>query len=254
MAKRRQFIAGNWKMNKTVTESRELAAKVRSLLEGFDVADVALCPTFVALTAVGEAIRGSKIALGGQNLYWKDSGAYTGEISGPMLVAAGCRYVIVGHSERRQYFGETDETVGRRVAAALACGLDPIVCVGETLDERRKNATFDVVRRQLDGALSGTGADAMKRVTIAYEPVWAIGTGVNATPEQAQEVHRFLRERIAAMFGASVAEIVRIQYGGSVKPDNARQLLAQPDIDGALVGGASLKAEDFAAIVRACRA
>ncbi|MCX7806312.1 MAG: triose-phosphate isomerase [Planctomycetota bacterium] len=253
MAKRRQFIAGNWKMNKTVSESRELAEKLRAMLDGFDAADIAVCPTFVALAAVADALRGSRIAVGAQNLYWKESGAFTGEISGPMLVAVGCRYAIVGHSERRQYFGETDETVGRRAAAALACGLHPIVCLGETLDERRKGATFDVVRRQMQGAFSGIGPEAIGRVTIAYEPVWAIGTGVNATPEQAQEVHGFLRGLLTEKYGAAAAEALRIQYGGSVKPENARDLLSQPDIDGALVGGASLKAEDFAAIVRSCR-
>ncbi len=254
MSNRRRFIAGNWKMNKTIPESRSLAEKVREALDGFDAADVAVCPTFVALAAVADALRGSRIALGAQNLYWKESGAFTGEVSGPMLVAAGCKYVIVGHSERRQYFGETDESVGRRATAALACGLYPIICLGETLDERKKGVTFEVVKRQMGSAFSAIGPDAIGQVTVAYEPVWAIGTGVNATPEQAQEVHRFLRGLLADKYGAAAAETVRIQYGGSVKPDNARELLAQPDIDGALVGGASLKAEDFAAIVRSCTA
>jgi len=238
-------------MNKTPEEARALAADLRSRLEGYGKADVALCPPFVCIPTVVDAVRGSNIAVGGQNLFWEKSGAYTGEISGPMLVASGCTYVIVGHSERRQLFSETDVTVNKRLKAALSHKLKVIVCVGETKDERMTNITEQVVKRQVEGGLAGLSQEDMANVTIAYEPVWAIGTGLNATPAQAQEVHKFIRELIKAQFGASVSEALRIQYGGSVKADNASSLLSQPDIDGALVGGASLVAADFEAIVKA---
>jgi len=248
---RRKFIAGNWKMNKTPDEARDLAGAIRKSLEGYDRADIAVCPTFVCLAAAGEALKGTNIMLGAQNLYWEKSGAFTGEISGPMLVASGCKVVIVGHSERRQFFGETDETVNKRLKAGLANKLKVIVCVGEMLAERQNNITEKVVRTQLEGSLAGLTPAEMADVTIAYEPVWAIGTGLTASPAQAQEVHAFIRALLKQKFGAGTADGVRIQYGGSVKADNAAKLLEQPDIDGALVGGASLVAGDFAAIVKA---
>ena len=248
---RKPFIAGNWKMNKTPAEGRELAEGVRKAIEGFTNVQVALCPPFVALASVAEVLKGSGIELGAQNLYWEASGAFTAEISGPMLVASGCQHVIIGHSERRQFFGETDATVNKRIKAALGSKLKPIFCVGETLQEREANITQKVVETQMTGGLAGFTAAELADLTIAYEPVWAIGTGKTATPAQAQEVHAFIRGLLKNMFGASLAEATRIQYGGSVKADNAKELLGQPDIDGALVGGASLKAADFAAIIKA---
>ncbi|HEY3322692.1 MAG TPA: triose-phosphate isomerase [Planctomycetota bacterium] len=249
---RRSFVAGNWKMNKTPEEAKALTAELRSKLEGAKC-EVALCPTFLCIPAVVEAVRGTQIQVGGQNLFWEKSGAYTGEISGPMLVAAGCTQVIVGHSERRQYFGETDSTVNKRIKAALSYKLKVIFCVGETKDERLSNVTEQVVKKQVEGGLEGLKPEEMANITIAYEPVWAIGTGLTATPAQAQEVHAFIRALIKSKFGAGVAEALRIQYGGSVKADNAKTLLSQPDIDGALVGGASLVAADFEAIVKAAK-
>jgi triosephosphate isomerase len=237
-------------MNQTVGEAVALASALRIALNGYEQADVALCPPFVALGAVAQALKGSHIAVGGQNLHWEASGAYTGEVSGPMLQAAGAALVIVGHSERRSMFGETDEHVARKLGAALGCGLGVILCVGETLDEREANATFDVVRRQVNAALAVVEAGQTSRLTIAYEPVWAIGTGRNATPEQAEEVHGFLRTLLAERFGQDTAAQTRIQYGGSVKPANVKDLMACPNVDGALVGGASLKAEDFTRIVK----
>jgi len=250
---RRSFVAGNWKMNKTPEEARALALDLRKRLDGADKCEVAVCPTCLCITAVVEALRGSKIAVGAQNLYWVKSGAFTGEVSGPMLAAAGCQYTIIGHSERRQYFGETDETVNKRLKAALEAKLKVICCVGETKDERLANVTERVVKRQIEGAFAGLKAEQMAAITIAYEPVWAIGTGLTATPQQAQEVHASIRGLVRGQFGAEVAEALRIQYGGSVKADNAKELLSQPDIDGALVGGASLVAGDFEAIVKAAK-
>jgi len=252
MKQRRLFVAGNWKMYKTIPEAQKLArALVASGAGKMAELDVAVCPNFVALAAVAAEIAGSGIRLGAQNLHWEAEGAYTGEISAQMLLAANVRHVIVGHSERRLYFAETNETVNRRLRAALAAGLEPIVCVGERLEERKAGKTPDVIRDHVEGALAGLSAEEMARVTIAYEPVWAIGTGVNATPEQAQEAHAFLRGLLAARFDAPVAAAARIQYGGSVKAANAAALLGMPDVDGALVGGASLKAEDLLGILRA---
>jgi triosephosphate isomerase len=217
---------------------------------GYDLADVAFCPAFVSIPAVREVIAGSPIRLGGQNLYWEASGAFTGEISADMLTGAGCDLVIVGHSERRQYFGETDETVNKRLKAALAGQLDVICCVGETLEERESGKTEEVVSRQVKAAFAGLTAGEFASVTTAYEPVWAIGTGKTATPDMAQETHAVIRGLITDVFGAGAAEAHRIQYGGSVKPGNAKDLLSQPDIDGALVGGASLKVDDFVGIIK----
>lgn len=248
---RRCFVAGNWKMHKTVGESLALAREVRQLLAQVrDRVEIAVAPPFTSIHPVAQALEGSNVGVAGQTCHFEVQGAFTGEVAAPMLKEAGCRYVILGHSERRQYFGETDETVNKRVNAAVKAGLSPIVCVGETLQEREGNRTLEVVSRQVKGGLAGIGADLGKTFTIAYEPVWAIGTGKTATSKQAQDVHAHIRSLLKELWGAAADE-VRIQYGGSVKPDNAAELLSQPDIDGALVGGASLKAQDFAAIVKA---
>jgi triosephosphate isomerase len=247
---RTAIIAGNWKMHGTVAQTRGLAAGlVRRLASSTKDRQVVIAPPFTSLAAAAEAVRGSTIEIGGQNVHWEASGAFTGEISAAMLVEAGCRWVIVGHSERRQRFGETDAFVGRRARAALALGLQPIICVGETLEERDDALTFDVVRRQTRAALLDLGAAAIGNVCIAYEPVWAIGTGRAATPAQAEEVHAKLREIVAEVTDGNEAERLRILYGGSVKPENIDALMAQPDIDGALVGSASLDVESFARIV-----
>jgi triosephosphate isomerase (TIM) len=244
---RKPFIAGNWKMYKSVSEARTLARALRQPLDKVVDRDIAVCPPFTALVAVGEELKGSVIALGAQNAHWEKQGAFTGEVAATMVSEVGCRYVIVGHSERRQYFAETDETVNKRMHAVLGAGLVPIVCIGETLQEREASATFRVVERQMQGSLKGLVASSS--VVIAYEPVWAIGTGKTATPEQAQEVHSFIRGQFAKVYGDSAAQSVRILYGGSVKPDNISSLMAQPDIDGGLVGGASLEADSFSKIV-----
>jgi triosephosphate isomerase len=216
-----------------------------------DGVDVAVCPPFTALAAVAQALKGSRIGLGAQDLFWEPQGACTGEVSPMMLVDVGCRYVIIGHSERRTHFGETDAIVQRKLQAALQHGLIPIVCIGETLAEREAQQTCAVLTRQLEGALQALSPEAIRKVVLAYEPVWAIGTGRNATPEQAQEAHAFIRQWIAKQWASGIAESFRIQYGGSVTAANAASLLSQPDVDGALVGGASLKAEAFATIVKA---
>ncbi|MEW5741554.1 MAG: triose-phosphate isomerase [Myxococcota bacterium] len=249
---RRTFIAGNWKMNKTVAEATALVRELRGAVSMVrDRVEVAVAPPFTALHAVAKALEDSNILLAGQNCHAEASGAFTGEIAAPMLKEVGCAYVILGHSERRQYFGETDAGVNRKVAAVLKAGMLPIVCVGETLAEREASRTLSVVETQVKGCLSGFGKDEGAKFVIAYEPVWAIGTGKTATSLQAQEVHAHIRELLRGLWGKEAAEAVRIQYGGSVKADNAAELLSQPDIDGALVGGASLKVADFAAIVKA---
>ena len=248
---RSMFIAGNWKMNTSISEATQLARDLVEQLGRTDAVDLAVCPPFVCLSAVGEALAGSKIALGAQNMFYEDNGAFTGEISGAMIKDAGCRYVILGHSERRHVIGENDELINRKIIKALADGLDVILCVGELLAEREAGRTPEVVSQQVKVGLEGASAADMSRVTIAYEPVWAIGTGVTATPAQAQEVHAMIRELLGKRYDGALAESVRIQYGGSVKPGNAAELLALPDVDGALVGGAALKADDFAAIVQA---
>lgn len=248
--KRRPIMAGNWKMNKTTAEARDLVGKLIPLIGGIKERDVVLAPPFTALQAVAEAIKGTGVALSAQNLHWEDKGAFTGEISAEMLLDLGCKYVIIGHSERRQYFSETDETVNKRLRQALNKGLLPIVCVGETLKEREAGAANGVIERQVAGALQGVTAAEMAKVIIAYEPVWAIGTGKTATPEQANEVHSFIRSKVQVAYGKEVAGSLRIQYGGSVTPENVSALMSMPDIDGALVGGASLKPESFAALVK----
>ena len=248
---KRPIIAGNWKCHLTSSEAVRLTQSLRTSFNGLDRVEVVVCPPFTALAAVKNSLAGSSVALGAQDLFWEPQGAFTGEISAPMLLDAGCRYVIIGHSERRRYFAETDEMVHRKLQAALAHRLIPIVCIGETLEERERGQTFDVLKRQLQGALSGCSDQDLNRLVLAYEPVWAIGTGRNATPEQAQEAHRFIREWFSAHGGREVAEGVRLQYGGSVTAANVVRLLSQPDVDGALVGGASLKAESFVLIVNA---
>jgi len=237
-------------MNTTVAEAVALVEELKPLVKDVADVDVVVCPPFISLVPVAEALKGSNIGLGAQNIYWEKSGAFTAEVSGPMLVSAGCQYAIIGHSERRQYFGETDETVNKRVFAALDEGLKPIVCVGETLEERESEKTFEVIKRQIAGGLAGMTAAQMETVVIAYEPVWAIGTGKTATPDQAQDVHAFIRKELAGLFDEATANATRIQYGGSVKPTNATELMGKPDIDGALVGGAALKADSFEGIVK----
>jgi triosephosphate isomerase len=244
------FIAGNWKMNKTVGEALDLIRELKADISGVKTVEVAVAPPFTALHAVHKELEGSPIHLAAQNLYWEEKGAFTGEVSSFMLKEVGCHYVIIGHSERRQLFGETDETVNRRIKAALAQGLKVIFCMGETLKEREEGKTFSVIERQVEGGLKGLGDQEMENMVIAYEPVWAIGTGKTATPEQAEEVHRFIRGKLAKLYSREVSEEIRIQYGGSVTPENIKGLMNQPNIDGALVGGASLKAESFSKIVR----
>lgn len=250
---RRPIIAGNWKMSKTGPEGAALAVGVAKAIG--DIAgrraDVVLCPPFTALQAVAGALAGSAVKLGAQNVHWEKEGPYTGEVSPAMLRAIGCAYAIVGHSERRQYFGETDEGVNKRTRAAVGFGLTPIVCVGERLEERKAGRTGEVVTRQVRAALAGLTPEEVRQLVMAYEPVWAIGTGVAATAGDAQEVAGLIRKLLAETAGGDAAAQVRIQYGGSVKPENIADFMALPDVDGALVGGASLKADSFAAIVTA---
>lgn len=246
---RRSFIAGNWKMFKTVSEAVETAARLLKLVKDAE-AEVMIAPPFTAISAVNDVIKGSQVSLGAQNLFWESKGAYTGEISPEMLYSAGCRYVIIGHSERRQYFGETDEGVNKKIRAAINAGLMPVLCVGETESERESKKTFSVLDKQIKKGLEGFFPDELKNLVIAYEPVWAIGTGKTATSEQAQEVHTFLRSLIEKNIGNKLAKSIRILYGGSVKPENISELMHMPDIDGALVGGASLDPEIFSKIVR----
>ena len=247
---RTPIIAGNWKMNTVVESAKALVQDLKARVNEVSDVEIVVCPPFISLTSVYDVIKNSNIVLGAQNVYWEKSGAFTAEISAPMLKSTGCTYVIIGHSERRAYFSETDEMVNKRIFAALAEGLKPIVCVGETLEEREQEKTFDVIKRQITAGLANLSTEQMANLVIAYEPVWAIGTGKTATPEQAQEVHAFIRKILAGLFGQNTAETTRIQYGGSVKPENISTLMEQPDIDGALVGGASLKADSFEQIVK----
>lgn len=247
---RKPFIAANWKMNNTVGDALKFVAAFTADLKAVGNVDCVLAPPFTALYAMNEALEGTEIRLAAQNLYWEESGAFTGEIAPRFLADVGCSHVIVGHSERRQLFGETDETVNRRLRAALGNGLVPIFCVGETLEEREANRTWDVIERQLKDGLKGIDIAACEDFVVAYEPVWAIGTGRTATPEQAQEIHAMIRAHLARAYGKDVAAKRRIIYGGSVKPSNSRELMTKDDIDGALVGGASLDPKQFAAIVR----
>jgi len=246
---RRPLIAANWKMNLDRSGAVALAEGVVKGAATIDNVDLAVCPPAVYLDAVGKVVAGSKVALGAQNMYHESSGAFTGEISAEMLCDLGCKYVILGHSERRHILGETDAQINKKVHAALAAGLTPIVCVGELLSEREAGQTLAVIRRQCDGSLAGVSPAQLSRLVIAYEPVWAIGTGKVATPQQAEEVHLDLRKLIQERYNQEVAQAVRIQYGGSVKPENAAELLRRPNIDGALVGGASLNAAQFMGII-----
>ena len=249
MHTRRPVIAGNWKMYKTQQEARDFFAAFKPLAAAANDCEIVVAPPFTAIAACVEAARGSAIGIAGQDMYWANEGAFTGEISPRMLAEAGCRGVIIAHSERRQFFGETDESANRKVKAALAAGLTPILCVGETLAEREAGSTQRVLEKQFRGSLAALTGAEFSRIIMAYEPVWAIGTGRTATPEIAAEAHKFLRDLAAASFAAENAATLRILYGGSVKPENIKGLMAQTDIDGALVGGASLDARQFAAIV-----
>ncbi len=255
MNDRRPMIAGNWKMNLTLGESAALARSIlKETAEVKDV-DVLVAPPFTALAAVRDAITGTRMVLGGQNMHWKSSGAFTGEISPSMLLDAGCSHVILGHSERRSLFAETNEMIDRKVGAALEAGLIPVLCIGETLEERERGRTFEVIDGQLRGSMKGLvqKGSLPPILILAYEPVWAIGTGKTATPQQAQEVHRHIREWIGEAFDSGIAVKIRILYGGSVKPDNISELMTMADIDGALVGGASLKAQSFVSIVKSAQ-
>jgi len=256
MKSRLPMIAGNWKMNLTLAEAVQLVKAIADSIKGPDGVEVLVAPPFTALPRVKETIGKAPILLAGQNMHWEAQGAFTGEVSAAMLTDAGCTHVILGHSERRTLFGETDEVIDRKTAAAVKKGLVPIVCIGETLEEREKGLTFQTIERQLNLSLKSfrEGKKIPLTTVLAYEPVWAIGTGRTATPEQAQEVHQFIRQWLKAQFGEQPAEAIRILYGGSVKPDNVRELMSKPDIDGALVGGASLKPESFLPIVHFTKA
>ncbi len=246
---RRPLIAGNWKLHKTLEEALELLNEIKLGTESIRDVDIAVAPVFTALSVARAALAGSRVALAAQNCYPENKGAFTGEVSPALLKDIGCRYIIVGHSERRQLFGENSAFINRKVKAVLQEGLEVILCVGETLGERQADTTFDILTSQIKEGLKDVSVAIMKQVVIAYEPVWAIGTGKTATPEQAEEVHAFIRNLLADMFNADVAQGTRILYGGSVKPDNVENLMSKPNLDGALVGGASLKSEDFIRIV-----
>ncbi len=246
------IVAGNWKMNKKVSEALELVRNLITLVKDITQVTIIVCPPFTSLYAVGQEIKGTNIEMGGQNCYLKESGAFTGEISPQMLIDVGCTWTILGHSERRQYFNETDSFLNQKLKYVLTTGLKVMFCVGETLEEREENLTESVLRRQIIEGLRGLQPSDLKNIVIAYEPVWAIGTGKNATPEQAQEAHAFIRALIGKEFGEESAKNIPIQYGGSVKPENAKELISQEDVNGFLVGGASLKADSFAQIIKAC--
>ena len=248
---RKPIIAGNWKMNNTKAQAEQLIAELKPLVKDVKGVDIVVCVPFTDIEKVKKCVKGSKIKVGAQNVAWADKGAFTGEISADMLVEAGAEYVVIGHSERRQYFGETDKTVNARTVQALKYNLKPIVCVGETLSEREGALTEKVLFTQIEGAFEGFSEEDIKKVVIAYEPVWAIGTGKTATDEQANETIRFIRKTLAKKYGRATANRVRIQYGGSMNAKNASSLMAMSDIDGGLIGGASLKAEDFSIVVKA---
>jgi len=250
MSDRKALIAGNWKMYKTCAEAVEEAKALVDQVQPMDDREMMIAPTYTALAQVSEVLTGSPVALGAQNLFWENEGAYTGEISAPMLISAGCTQVIIGHSERRRYFGETDDTVNRKIEAAIHHNLIPVFCIGESEQERDLNQTFSVLDKQVTKGLNGFSSKDLGKLVIAYEPVWAIGTGKTATKEQAQEAHQFIRSLIDKAFGNEFAQSVRILYGGSVKPDNIDDLMAMPDVDGALVGGASLTADSFSKIIK----
>ncbi|MDR1997144.1 MAG: triose-phosphate isomerase [Candidatus Margulisbacteria bacterium] len=246
---RKPIMAGNWKLNKTPNETIVFVEEIKPLLAGVDDVEIVICPPFTSINVATYLTKNTNIKVGAQNLYWEKSGAFTGEVSGEMLKELGCDYVIIGHSERRQYFGETDRTVNKKILSAFAAGLIPIVCVGETLQERAAGRIEQVISTQIREGLKGLNAREHGKIIIAYEPVWAIGTGQTATPEQANAAHMLIRKLLTEILGEA-AQAVRIQYGGSVKPDNVKELLAQPDIDGALIGGAALKADSFEKLVK----
>jgi triosephosphate isomerase len=246
---RKYIIAGNWKMFKTNSAAESLASGIKNKTNAIEKTGIIVCPPATALSTVAKVLAGSHISVGAQNMYWADQGAFTGEISAEMIRSSGATYVIIGHSERRQYFAETDQTVNKKILQALKTGLNPIVCIGETLAQRENGTTKDVIAGQLSGAFKDITAEQMKKIIIAYEPVWAIGTGKTATPQQAQDVHAFIRNKLESMYDPKTSQSVIIQYGGSVKPENAYELLKQDDIDGALVGGACLEAGSFAEII-----
>jgi triosephosphate isomerase len=247
---RTPLIAGNWKMFKTIAETMKHVKALRPLVKDITDVEIVVAPPFPSIHAAAESLRGSNVLVAAQDLYWEREGAFTGEVSGPMLAEAGADLVIIGHSERRTLFGETDATVNRKISAAFAADLMPIVCIGETLDQRERSETLDVLDRQIRGGLDGVTSAQLAQLVVAYEPVWAIGTGRNATPEQAGEAHAHIRQRLRQWFGAEAADLCRVIYGGSVKPENIRDLVAQPDVDGALVGGASLDVKAFFEILR----
>ncbi len=247
---RKKLIAANWKMYKTPQQAEAFVGSLLPLVHGHARDEIVICPPYVSIPALTELLRDTNVGLGGQNMYWEKEGAYTGEVSAAMLLSVGCTHVILGHSERRQYFGETDETVNRRLKAALAAGLTSIVCIGEVLEEREAGITNDVLRRQCENALRGISGEQVAKFTFAYEPVWAIGTGKTATPEIAVDAHRVIRKQAAVALGDNAAQKLRILYGGSIKPENAKALMSQEEIDGGLVGGASLDPKSFAAIVK----
>jgi len=247
---RRPLIAGNWKMYKTSAEAVDFVKKFLTLVSGVADRDVMIAPAFTALEALAAALKGTEVGLGAQDVFWEAEGAFTGQVSPPMLTAAGCRYVIIGHSERRQFFGETDDTVNRKIRAALKSGLIPVMCVGESEKQREAGQTFSILDKQVKDGLRSFVSDELGSLVIAYEPVWAIGTGKTATAVQAEETHAYIRSLIKGLFGADVAALMRVLYGGSVKPENASELMAMADIDGALVGGASLNPDSFSKIVK----
>lgn len=250
---RKMVIAGNWKMHGELNETVNLISGIKNLLEDYDVkCDVIVAPPFTSLETANTLVKDSQIKLSAQNMHFEDKGAFTGEISHSMLKSVGCEFVILGHSERRSIFGETDEIINKKIIKALSVGLNPIFCIGETLEEREANITEKIVETQIRKGLENVSESDLAKIIIAYEPVWAIGTGKVATPEQAQDVHYFIRNLISQMYSKEAAENLTIQYGGSVKPDNAAGLLSKPDIDGALVGGACLKADSFVDIIKAC--
>ena len=249
---RRIIIAGNWKMNKNIGESIDLANLIKRSLYNIEEVEIVICPPFTSLSDVNEITMETNIKLGAQDCYWEKEGAFTGEVSVSMLKSVGCEYCIIGHSERRQFFGETNETVNKKLKSLLKENINPIVCVGERLEDRKSGKTFDIIKDHVINSLAGISKEDMMRTVIAYEPVWAIGTGVNATKEQAQEAHKYIRTLLGQVHGEEVAKSVRIQYGGSVKPENIKELISQEDVDGALVGGASLKADSFVQLVKNC--
>jgi triosephosphate isomerase len=247
---RKKIIAGNWKMNKTGTEAASFARDLKIKTLNINKTEIVVCPPYIAIMPVYEILKESRIKIGAQNVHWEPSGAFTGEVSAEMIEKAGCKYVIIGHSERRQYFGEINQSVNKKIKQTLTTSLCPIVCVGETLQQRETGQTKDVVKTQITEGLAGLSIDQMKRLVLAYEPVWAIGTGVTATPAQAEEVHHFIRELLAELLNSQIADSAQILYGGSVKPDNVKELLSQDNIDGGLIGGASLKVDSFVEMIR----